>query len=448
MPANGLHISSVARLPPEQLSTALASLTEADADDLLHDWSFFARPEQVAPEGQWTTWLFLAGRGAGKTRSGAEWIRDRVKAGFGRMALIAPTAADARDVMVEGSSGVLGCGWRNDRDHRGNPVGLASYEPSKRRLTWANGAIATLFSAEEPDRLRGPQHDGAWCDEVAAWANPSAAWDMAMLGLRLGQNPQAMVSTTPRPIPLLKNLLADPACVVTRAATRANRANLALAFLSQIASKYEGTRLGRQELEGELLEDIEGALWTYAAIDRNRIAAAALPKLQRIVIAVDPSGCAGREDERSDEIGIVAVGRDMAGLGYVLDDASGHYSPEGWAKTAVHLYDKWGADRIVGERNYGGAMVESTIRAHRRNAPVKLVTASRGKAQRAEPIAALYEQDRVKHAGTFPALEDQLCAFAAHGYQGDRSPDRADAAIWGLTEAVLGASSYGMLDVI
>jgi phage terminase large subunit-like protein len=234
-----------------------------------------ARPEQVAPEhsisgGVWRAWLFLAGRGAGKTRSGAEWVREQVKAGYERIALIAPTSADARDVMVEGTSGILSVSWQHDKDHKGRLVGLPSYEPSKRRLTWGNGAQATLFSAEEPERLRGPQHDSIWADELAAWKNAQDCWDMAMFGLRLGNDPKIMISTTPKPIPILRALLKEPTTAVTRATTFANRANLAGAFLDQIVKKYEGTRLGRQELAAEILDDIPDALWTRAGLDRDR----------------------------------------------------------------------------------------------------------------------------------------------------------------------------------
>ena len=439
MPASGLHISSLEDLPPEQLREALNCLTDRETDELLHEWAFFARPEQLPPETDWRTWLFLAGRGAGKTRSGAEWIRHKVRTGSMQLGLIAPTSADARDVMVEGPSGILAVSWAHDKDPKRRYTGIPHYEPSKRRLTWSNGAIATCYSAEEPDRLRGPSHSAIWCDELAAWQSPQAAWDMAMFGLRVGQHPQVMISTTPRPITLLKDLLKAKTTVVSRAETYANRRNLAGAFLSQIITKYEGTRLGRQELAGELLEEIEGALWTLAMIDAQRVRADVVNRamMQRVVIAVDPSGCAGSDDTRSDEVGIVVVGRGQDGNGYVLQDASGHYSPEQWARTVCGLFDVWAADRIIAESNFGGAMVDHTIRSVRKTAPVKLVNASRGKFQRAEPIAALYEQGKVKHAGAFPAMEDQLCSFAAHGYQGERSPDRADALIWGLSELML-----------
>lgn len=427
MSATGLHISSLAKLPPLSRQKIIQQLTDAEAEELLHDWAFVARDEQVAPSGDWNTWLFLAGRGAGKTRSGAEWVRDQVKDGAERIALIAPTAADARDVMVEGTSGILSVSWQHDRDRTGKQIGLPSYEPSKRRLTWGNGAQATLFSAEEPERLRGPQHDRLWADELAAWKDAQDAWDMAMFGLRIGDRPRAMVSTTPKPIPLLRALLRDPTTVITRAATHANRANLAGAFLTQIVAKYEGTRLGRQELAGELLEEAEGALWNRAMIERARHGET--PALKRIVVAVDPAVTAKAE---SNLTGIVAAGLGQDGRGYVLADASGRYSPNQWATKAVALFDSLKADRIVAEGNQGGDMVRQTLQSVRPNIPVTIVHASRGKQARAEPIAALYEQHKVGHCGVFPELEDQMCTWEPLG--DEPSPDRIDALVWALTD--------------
>ena len=427
-----MHVSLIASLTPEQRAKALADLTEEDAESLLHDWRFLARPDQLAPPGHWQTWLFLAGRGAGKTRSGAEWTRAQVKAGCGRLGLIAPTAADARDVMVEGDSGLLSVCWEHDRDHNGNRIGRPVYQPSNRRVTWDNGALATLFSAEEPERLRGPQHAALWCDEVAAWKNAQAAWDMAMFGLRLGSDPRAMVSTTPKPIPLIRALIADPTTVVTRATTNANRAHLAGTFLSKIVAKYQGTRLGRQELDGELLEEAEGALWNRAMIERAR-PKGKLPSMKRVVIAVDPAVTAKLE---SNLTGIVAAGLGEDHRGYVLADASGRFSPDGWARKAVALYDSLNADRIVAEGNQGGDMVRSTITTQRRNIPVTIVHARQGKNARAEPVAALYEQGRISHAQAFPELEDQMCTWAPLGDQ--PSPDRIDALVWAFTNLMLG----------
>jgi phage terminase large subunit-like protein len=338
--------------------------------------------------------------------------------------LVGPTAADVRDVMVEGESGILAVSSARDR-----PL----YEPSKRRLTWPSGAVATTFSADEPERLRGPQHDFAWCDELAAWRYPQA-WDMLMFGLRLGDDPRAVVSTTPRPTKLIKALIADPKVVVSRGSTAENRANLAPAFLDQIVRRYEGTRLGRQELDAEILEDVPGALWSRAVIEAARIAAA--PGLTRIVVAIDPAAGSG---EQSDETGIVVAGKAAGGFGYVLADLSGRYAPTEWARAAIAGWRSHNADRIVAEVNNGGEMVEATLRMVDPNVPFGAVRASRGKAARAEPVAALYEQGRVHQLGAFPMLEDQMCSFTAdfdHATAG-YSPDRVDALVWGLTELLV-----------
>jgi phage terminase large subunit-like protein len=335
--------------------------------------------------------------------------------------------------MVEGTSGILSVSWQHDRDHNGNLIGLPSYEPSKRRLTWGNGAIATLFSAEEPERLRGPQHDGIWADELAAWKDAQDAWDMAMFGLRLGDNPRVMVSTTPKPVALIRALLRDPTTAVTRATTHSNKANLADAFLTQIVKKYEGTRLGRQELAGELLEEAEGALWNRERIEAARLKGE-LPEMKRVVVAIDPAISSKAE---SNLTGIVAAGLGADGRGYVLADSSGRYSPGEWARKALAQFDTLRADRIVGEGNQGGEMVRHTVRTERPSAPVKIVHASRGKQARAEPIAALYEQGRITHASAFAELEDQMCTWEPLGDM--PSPDRLDAMVWALTELMLGA---------
>jgi phage terminase large subunit-like protein len=385
---------------------------------------------QIPPEGDWRVWLLLAGRGFGKTRTGAEFVRAMVKSGQARrIALVAPTALDARSVMVEGESGLLSIGLPHERPE---------YEPSLHRLTWKkSGAVATLFSADEPNRLRGPQHDLAWCDELAAWRYPQA-WDMLMFGLRLpgpaGGDPRAIVTTTPRPIRLIRELLADPKVAVTRGRTADNAAHLAPAFLDQIVRRYEGTRLGRQELDGELLDDMPGALWTHALIDAARVTAH--PDLVRIVVAIDPAATSG---EHADETGIVVAARDAAGHGYVLADASGHHPPVEWARIAVAAYHAQHADRIVAEVNNGGEMVAAMLRLTDPNVPFTAVHAAHGKVARAEPVAALYEQGRVHHLGAFAPLEDQMCAFSADfdrdiaGY----SPDRVDALVWALTELFL-----------
>lgn len=409
----------IASLSESQRTTILSTLTEDEARAILFDWPHWARDKQLPPPGTWRVWLMLAGRGFGKTRTGAEWIRAGVEAGeCGRIGLIAPTAADARDVMVEGESGLLAvC----------PPWAYPQYEPSKRRVTWPNGAIATLFSADEPERLRGPQHDRLWCDEIRAWRYPEA-FDMAMLGLRLGDDPRCAVTTTPRVSPLVKRLLNDPTVEVTRGSTYENRANLAGAFFTQIAGQYEGTRLGRQELYAELLEDVPGALWKRDTIEAGRWHTA--PDLIRVVVAIDPAVTA---KEESDETGIVIAGMDGDGQGYVLGDESLRASPHVWASAAVKAYAAHHADRIIAEANNGGEMVEYTLRTVDENVPVKLVHASRGKQTRAEPVAALYEQGRVHHVGYFGDLEDQMCQWLP----GESSPDRMDALVWALTDLMI-----------
>lgn len=415
-------------LPPRQRASVLRDLTPEEAEALEYDWKFWGRPNQFAPPGDWSTWLLLAGRGFGKTRTGAEWVRS-IKDTVPRIALVAPTAADVRDVVVEGESGIMAISPPWDR-----PI----YEPSKRRLTWDNGAQAALYSADEPERLRGPQHGAAWCDELAAWRYPEA-WDMLQFGLRLGDNPRAVVTTTPKPVKLVRDLLADPTTAVTRGSTYDNKANLARAFLEKTVRKYEGTRLGRQELNAEMLEDVPGALWTRAMIEAARWAGK-LPDFARVVVAVDPAGTSG---ENADETGIVvaALGRD--GLAYVLDDLSCRETPDTWARRAVQAYRDHKADRIVAEPNYGGEMVEHTIRTVDPRVPYTKVNATRGKVVRAEPIAALYEQNRVRHVGSLSTLEDQMCAFTSDfdkktaGY----SPDRLDALVWALTHLMLVAEA-------
>jgi len=392
---------------------------------LKYHWPFWARPDQLPPAGEWTTWLLLAGRGFGKSRSGAEWVRQMAYENPGcRIALVAETAADARKVMVEGESGILSIS---------PPEFMPDYSPANRQLTWPNGSIAFTYNATQPDQLRGPQHHFAWCDEIAKWQYMQDSWDQLQFGLRLGQNPKQVVTTTPRPLPLIRKLINDPDTVVTRGRTYDNAANLAGPFLKQIEERYGGTRLGRQELEGEVLEDVPGALWTRESIDLNRRPEAPL-ELQRIIVAVDP---ATSSEEGSDETGIVCVGigRDDDGYnrGYVLADRSVRGSPDVWAKRAVSVYREFGADRIVAEKNQGGEMVESVIRSVDRNVPISLVHASRGKLVRAEPISALYEQNRVHHIGRFDELEDQMCTFSADYDRANGSPDRMDALVWGLS---------------
>lgn len=422
---------SLARLPEEQRARILADLSDAQHEELLYDWRFWARPEQLEPEGSWLKWLVLAGRGYGKTRVGAEQVRSwacgetPLSAGrYRRIALVAETAADARDVMVEGESGILQC---HPPDCR--PL----YEPSKRRITWPNGAIATLYNGSEPDQLRGPQHDAAWCDELAKYQYAQDAWDQLQFGLRLGDSPRQVITTTPKPIPVLKAIIADEATVVTRGSTYENRSNLAPAFFHTVIKRYEGTRLGRQELNAEILDDVPGALWTRGMIDGSRVNVA--PEMRRIVVAVDPSGTTG--EDNGDSIGIVVAGRGVDGRGYVLADLTCSMSPAGWGRRVVDAYRTHRADRVVAEKNYGGAMVQHVIHTADRNVAYRGVDAARGKSVRAEPIAALYEQGRVSHVGAFPDLEDQMVSFTSDGYLGGTSPDRADALVWALTDLML-----------
>ncbi|MHC2334479.1 DNA-packaging protein [Bradyrhizobium sp. USDA 4454] len=407
----------------------------AQLADTLADggWRTKARPSQLPPDGDWNGWLVMAGRGFGKTRTGAEWVKEEVETGRARrVAMVAPTAADARDTMVEGESGLLAISSDWCRPE---------YEPSKRKLTWPNGAVAHTFSSEEADRLRGPQFDLAWADELAAWNDPAAAWSMLQFGLRLGDHPRWIATTTPRPLKLIKELLERKDVVVTRGSTFENAANLAGPFLDAIKARYEGTRLGRQELNAELLDDVQGALWTRDLLEKARFTGA-LPDLKRVVVAIDPSGTAGQEDG-GDAVGIVVAGLGRDGLGYVLADRTIKASPAVWGARAVAAYHEFRADRIVAERNFGGAMVQHVIRTVNPSVPYREVTASRGKIQRAEPIAALYEQNKVRHAGNFTELEDQLAAMTGEGYLGEGSPDRADALVWALTELMTKQQAQG-----
>jgi predicted phage terminase large subunit-like protein len=399
-------------------AAALRRMPEADRKLVTWDWRAWARADQLPPDGDWSVWLVKAGRGWGKTRVGAEWVRSVAKPGA-RIALIGPTAADVRDVMIEGESGLLSVCPPGAR-----PV----YEPSKRRVTWPNGAMATAYSAEESDRLRGPQHHFCWGDEVAAWADP-ATWDMAMMGLRLGTRPRVVCTTTPKMVPLMRTIQTSPGVVVTRGRTLDNAANLAPSFLSGLMARYEGTRIGRQELDGEDLDDNPDALWSREVIDACRLREA--PELARVVVAIDPAATSNAE---SDETGIVVAGLGTDGRGYVLADRSGRFKPDAWARRAVEAYHEHKADRIIAEGNQGGEMVAHVLGTVEAGLPLRIVHATRGKLTRAEPIAALYEQGRVSHVGGLPQLEDQLCTWMP----GSASPDRLDALVWALTELMLG----------
>lgn len=447
---------SLRQLPPDQITAIVQSLPPKSIEVLQYDWPLFARDKQLAPEGNWRTWVPLAGRGWGKTRCGAEWIRSKVegrtplaKGKARQVALIGETAADVRDVMIKGDSGILAC---SPPDYR------PTYVANRRALVWPNGTEALIFSAVEPDQLRGPQFDTAWCDELAKWRYAEYAWDMLQMGLRLG-DPQALVTTTPRPIKVLKEILKDPSTISTVGSTYENVGNLAASYADYIRRKYEGTRLGRQELEAAILDDVPGALWKRSNLDTFRvydprkvcdedwmIGKRPMPNLERVVVSVDPPATSG---ENADECGIVAAGvvgsvRDQRAHGYVLEDASVQgLSPQEWATEAVNAYHRNGASLMVAETNQGGEMVEFVIKQVDPSINVKRVHASKGKFARAEPVSAIYEQGRVHHVGTHAVLEDQMCQFAIDGLPDkNASPDRVDALVHAMTELMVTGSDY------
>jgi phage terminase large subunit-like protein len=408
--------SQLALLPPTDREAFFAACTPEELAALEYDWAgFWARPNQLPPPAPWKVWLILAGRGFGKTRTGAEQVLTWARIPKQRIALVAETAADVRDVMVEGESGILACA---------PPWCTPKYEPSKRRLTWPNGSTATTYSGDAPDQLRGPQQHFAWCDELAKWKYPQESFDNLELGLRLGTHPQMVVTTTPRPIPLLRQLLADPGTVVRRGSTYENTVNLAGTFKERILSKYEGTRLGRQELHAELLEDSAGALWNRALLETLRLRM--VPELQRIVVGLDPGSDAG----------IIVAGLGCDGHGYILEDLSMSGSPAAWASQAITGYYKYHANAIIAESNHGGDMVMTTIATQDAKVATKKVWASQGKYARAEPVSALYEKGLVHHVGMFATLEDQMCNWVPG--EGLPSPNELDACVWAITDLMLG----------
>lgn len=419
------------QLSPAQL---LASLPEAERQAqidalpievraaLRWHWPFWARPNQLAPNGDWRTWLILAGRGFGKTEAGAQWIRQRVENGARSIALVAETQKDLEEVMVA----------RLLKISPPDMMPKVRYKPV--RLIWPNGAEALGYNGTEPDQLRGPEFDTAWVDELAKYRYARELWDMLQFTMRSGDDPRVLATTTPRPIPVLREIMANPSTIITRGSTMDNKDNLASAFIDAVVSKYAGTRLGRQELDGEILDDVPGALWTRAMLETALTDK--VPEMSRIVVAIDPSGTDGASDD-GDEVGIVVAGRGVDGRGYVLEDISCKLSPDGWARRACEAYHRWGADRLVAERNFGGAMVKSVIRTADSSVAFKEVTASRGKSARAEPISALYEQGRVSHVIGLADLEDQMTLMTMAGYAGEGSPDRVDAMVWALTEVML-----------
>lgn len=419
-----------------RLEELLGGLNAAHLNALGRDWGLRAKSFQYPPRLSqaglaWSIWLFLGGRGAGKTYAGAQWVRglalglrDFARRPVGRIALVGETADDVRHVMIEGVSGILAAHANRERPR---------WQPARKRLVWDNGAVAQAFSAEDPESLRGPQFEAAWCDELAKWRRPDETWNMLQFGLRLGDRPRQLVTTTPRPIPLLRRLLVHPRAAITRARTQDNADHLAADFLAAMQEEYAGTRLGRQELDGEIVEDKPGALWSRGGLDALRIEKP--PPLKRIVVAVDPPASSSR---RADACGIIAAGLDAANLVYVLADASlGAARPGEWARAALALYHKLEADALVAEVNQGGEMVAAVIAEADASVPVVTVRASRGKYLRAAPVAQLYEQGRVRHAGRFPALEDEMCAFGPDGLAEGRSPDRLDALVWAIAELAL-----------
>ena len=420
---------------PQEVDAFLEGLSDNALASLPWLFDFWALPHQLPPEGDWKSWVIMGGRGAGKTRAGSEWVRRQVEGTTPdapgraqRVALVAETFDQGRDVMVFGDSGILAC---SPPDRR--PV----WEAGRRRLVWPNGAVAQVFSAHEPEALRGPQFDAAWADELAKWKKAEESWDMLQFALRLGEHPQQVITTTPRNVGVLKAVLKNASTVVTHAPTEANRAYLAQSFLAEVEARYAGTRLGRQELEGLLLEDVEGALWTSAMLEEARIDAA--PKLDRIVVAVDPAVTSGKA---SDECGIVVAGVTMTGepkdwRAYVLEDASIRGGPSDWARAAIAAMERHGAERLVAEVNQGGDLVETVIRQIDPLVPFRALRAGRGKGLRAEPVAALYEQGRVRHLRGLGALEDQLCRMTVRGFEGRGSPDRLDALVWAVFDLMI-----------
>lgn len=415
---------------PDVAERFFASLSKTERLQLPYIWPFWARPKQIAPEGDWTYLLWLAGRGWGKTKALAEWCiqkaRDMPRS---RGAIVASTAADARDVLIEGESGILACS---------PPDFTPIYNASKRRLTWPNGTVATVFSAETPDRLRGPQFHWAIADELASWrytekieGDTTSAWDMLQFGLRLGDNPQCAIATTPRPTKVIRELIENPACVVVSGTTYENRSNLAANFFRQVIKRYEGTRLGRQELLAQILDDVPGALWNRTLLDDTRIIQP--PPLYRIVVAIDPAATTGTTG-----IVVVGIGKLRGEThGYVLEDCTtpAGASPKEWGEAAVAAYHKWNADLIVAETNHGGEMVRRVIETTRDSTAVKYksVRASRGKYTRAEPVSALFEKSVAHMVGTLAKLEDELCTWVP----GEDSPNRLDAMVWGFTELMV-----------
>jgi len=467
MPAQTRQITAdtLRQLPANKVKELFEALGPQKTEELKHDWNFWARDEQLEPEGDWwNIWLINAGRGFGKTRAGSEWVREQVKRGAKRIAIVTRTNADHEKTVVYGESGLLSICWEGDKTYRGKKIGMPVWSPTKKTLRWENGATAYFFSAEEPDNLRGPQFHVAWCDELAAWKNQQMTWDMLKMAVRLpwaGKN-RYCVTTTPQPTKLIRELVQlskgrvlpdgtkiEPNVKITSGSTFDNSANLTPEFIKDLRATYEGTRMGRQELYAEIMEEAQGALWTTDMLDNCSVKHEDLPDFTRIVVALDPAVTSNAE---SDMTGIIVAALDVNGIAYVLGDYTDRLSPQGWASKAVELYHRYGADRIVAEKNQGGDMVRTTLEGEDETVPIKLVHASRGKYARAEPISALYERNLVKHVANPPdgaslsELETQMRTWEPLGSVG--SPDRLDALVWALTELSLNGYSKPKLALV
>jgi phage terminase large subunit-like protein len=435
---NGLSLhADDLRAMGKDVAEVLQQLDPKKVEELHYNYRFWARPEQIPPEeGDWNVFLALAGRGWGKTWAGAQWCREQVKRGKRRIMAVASTNSDIERTMVKGESGFLSVCWAGDKTYKGVHMGYPEWSPTKRTLTWANGATVTFFSSEEPERLRGPQGDAAWVDELCAWNKDRETYDQLQFCLRLGKHPRIFITTTPKPTKLLRDIIKSPKTLVVRGSTFDNAANLADTYLEAVKAQYEGTRLGRQELYAEVLDEAAGALWNRTILADCEVdiedPVEFSQTLARVVVAVDPAVSSNAE---SDMTGIVVAGMDINGVCYVLEDGTDRLSPEAWASKAIDLYHKYGADRIVYERNQGGDMVKYTFKTVDETVPLKAVHASRGKFARAEPVAALYERGKVKHVRGLDDLETQMTTWEPLGSVG--SPDRLDAMVWSITELAL-----------
>jgi len=444
-----LTAQTLREMPDDEVQEALSKMSKNQLEALQKEYRFWARPEQIEPEGDHNVWFLNCGRGFGKTWTGAQWVREKVKEGHKRIACVASTNSDIERVMVKGESGFLALCSKYDKTHKGKDMGFPEWSPTKRTLTWANGAKVEFYSAEEPERLRGPQFSAAWCDELAAWNKDEGTWDMLQFCLRLGKHPKVCVTTTPKSTKLVRKLLKDPKTLITVGSTFDNAANLADTYLTAVKDQYEGTRLGRQELYAEVLEENEGALWTTDTVDGCQVDRDKVPDLTRIVVALDPAVTSNAE---SDMTGIVVAGVDVNGKAYILGDYTDRLSPQGWAAKAIELYHSFEADRIVAEVNQGGDMVKHTIHGEDESVPLKMVRASRGKYARAEPVAALYERGLVHHVrnqedgANLNELETQMRTWEPLGSIG--SPDRLDAMVWALTELMLNGYQKPQLKLV